>query len=86
MRKAVGVAASVLLATGPATAADTTFQSNLSGLVEHVPVAALFGGGDKLTTEYSNFHQLKALNNASNEINFQDLDGKVVLVVNVASK
>lgn len=82
----MGVAASVLLATGPATAADSTLQSSLSGMIDHMPVAALFGGSEQLTTEYSNFHQLKALDIASNEVNFQDLDGKVVLVVNVASK
>lgn len=42
-----------------------------------MPVAALFGGGEKLNTDYSNFHQLQALDIDQHEVNFQDLDNKV---------
>ena len=58
-------------------------QSRLTGLAELGPIAALFGGGEKLSTEYSNFHQLKALDNASHEVNFQDLDGQVHTLTHV---
>ena len=43
-----------------------------------MPMAALFGGSEKLQTDFDNFHQLKALDNSQHEVNFQDLKGQVV--------
>ncbi|KAL3139349.1 Phospholipid hydroperoxide glutathione peroxidase, mitochondrial [Trebouxia sp. C0009 RCD-2024] len=59
-------------------------RDSAANVASHVPLAGLFGSSD-VNNSYENFHQLKATDIDGNEVNFADLNGKVVLVVNVAT-
>lgn len=85
---AAALVASSLSAAGPSFAQDSLLSTWSHGAASKAPLGLLFkpAGSDSDTkSEYTNFHQLKANDIDGKEVNFADLDGKVVLVVNVAT-